>query len=66
LSSWNKVISRFSNSHGIYLSSFRAIKHSYSLSIETIPVCNFSVTSCCEDLWFIWVIKNLFKHCWLK
>ena len=50
----------------IKFSRLRAIKHADRLSIEAVPVSDFAVGSCGEELRLIWVEDDLLEHGGLK
>jgi len=62
LASGDEVLSSLSNSQGVDLSSVRAVEHSDGLSIEAVPVGDFSIAAGGEHLRLIWVIEHLLEH----
>ena len=62
----DEVFTLLHDSKCIKLSRLRAIKHTDRLSIEAVPVSDFSVGSCCEELRLIWVEDDLLEHGGLK
>ena len=62
----DEVFTLLHDSKCIKLSRLRAIKHTDRLSIEAVPVSDFAVGSCCEELRLIWVEDDLLEHGGLK
>ena len=62
----DEVFTLLHDSKCIKLSRLRAIKHTYRLSIEAVPVSDFAVGSCGEELRLVWVEDDLLEHGGLK